>query len=346
MSSKSLRVDFTGTVKTDDCLPDENKISSNSLTVHFTGIVRTDDYDEEKDVESGMPKPKNEAKVQGEAKVNVVKDLNIFEGAVLEEKIDSLIDAYPVVMFNRTWCLFSVDAQDFLVRQVGVPVHSVEVDKHPQGKDILKYVYDKTNHKTTPVIFMKGKFLGGFDEVNTLYTKEYLQGLSQADRCQAFMEKSKLKATPYFWFPEKVNGNVVRITGILSCFVSALTAALVHSEPFFFFRYIAYALAIDYFLRLIGGARFSPLSWIGLLISMPFDPNPRLGRPKQFATFLGTTLAILASVFYAVDFPYSDIVGSVLLGCLAVATFMEGFLDYCVGCTIFRWGVNLGLLAS
>jgi glutaredoxin 3 len=312
--------------------------------------VRTDENDEEKDVESGMPKPKNEAKVQGEANVNVVNDLSRFEGLVLEDKVDSLIDAYPVVMFSRTWCLFCVDAQDFLVRQVGVPVHSVEVDKHPQGKDILKYVYEKTNHKSTPVIFIGGEFLGGFSEVNKLYAEgkleeEYLRGLSQADRCQAFMEKSKLKLKPYFWFPEKVDGNVVRITGVVSCFVSALTAALVHSDPSFG-RYIAYAIAIDYLLRLIGGARFSPLSWIGLLISMPFDPNPRLGRPKQFATFLGTTLAILASVFYAVDFANSDIVGSVLLGCLSVATFMEGFLDYCVGCTIFRWGVNMGLLVS
>jgi glutaredoxin len=327
----------------------DEKMSSKSSIIETTGSLTTDDYDEEKDVEIGMPKPKNDAKVQGEAKVNIVKDLSIFEGAVLEDKVDSLIDAYPVVMFNRTWCLFSVDAQDFLVRQVGVSVHSVEVNKHPRGKDILKYVYKKTNHKTTPVIFIGGEFLSGYSDVNKLYAQgklgeDYLQGLSQADRCQAFMEKSKLKATPYFWFPEKVNGNAVRITGILSCFVSALTAALVHSAQIFF-RYIAYALAIDYFLRSIGGARFSPLSWIGLLISMPFDPNPRLGRPKQFATFLGTTLAILASVFYAVDFPYSDIVGSVLLGCLAVATFMEGFLDYCVGCTIFRWGVNLGLLS-
>jgi glutaredoxin len=118
---------------------------------------------------------------------------------------------------------------------VGVPVHSVKVDKHPQGKDILKYVYERTNDKKTPVILMKGEFLGAYDEVNTLYTEEYLQGLSQADRCQAFIEKSKLKAMPYFWFPEKVDGNVGRITDVVSCFVSALTATLVHSEPFIFF---------------------------------------------------------------------------------------------------------------
>jgi hypothetical protein len=71
--------------------------------------------DKEKDVESGILKLKKEAKVQGEAKVNIVKDLSRFEGAVLEDKVDSLIDAYPVVMFNCTWCLFSNDEQAFLV---------------------------------------------------------------------------------------------------------------------------------------------------------------------------------------------------------------------------------------
>lgn len=326
----------------------ERQMSSRTLRVDFTGSLKSvatadEDSRELNDVEKGIMKREGPEKYL-DAKVTVIRDISKFDGALLEDKIDSFITTFPVVMFSQTWCLFCADAEEFLVRQVRVPVHCIKVDKHPQGREIIKYVATKTNHKTTPVIFMNGKFLGGFDEISNLYTEEYLQGLSQADRCQAILEKSQLRSQPYFWFPEKVDGNVVRISGVVTCFVCALSALLVNLEPFYFFRYVVYAIAADFFLRVMGGARISPMSWIAILVAIPLDPNPRNGRPKQFATFLGTTLAILGSVFFAVDFPHSDTVGSVLIGCLAVATFMEGFLDYCVGCTLFRWGVKFGIL--
>eukprot|EP00980_Cylindrotheca_fusiformis_P013641 scaffold3513_cov102-Cylindrotheca_fusiformis.AAC.2 len=325
--------------------------STNIKSIDHTGSVTIRSCDDEhssvelSDVEEGMMKHlQKKTRENGEARVIIVKDISRFEGAILEDKIDHFINSFPVVMFSRTWCLFCRDAEELLVEQMGVTVHCVKVDKHPQGKEILKYIYSKTNHKTTPVIFMKGDFLGGFDEVSSLYSSRYFKGLSQADRCQAIMEKSKLNSQPYFWYPQTINGNVVRITGVVTCFISSFTAVLIHWEQLFFLRYVSIAIAFDFFLRMMGGARISPMSWIGLLISKAFDPNPRNGRPKQFATVLGTTLATLSSVFFNVNFAYSDIVGSTLMGMLAVATFMEGFLDYCVGCTVFRWGVNLGLL--
>jgi glutaredoxin len=290
-------------------------------------------------------------KTNDEAKVTVISDLDVYEGDNLEEKIESLIESHPVVMFNRTWCLFSVDAQNFLVGQLNVPVHSVEIDTHPQGKEIMKCVSNLTNHETTPIIFIRGDFLGGFEEVNSLYSQgklqeEYLQGLSQADKCEAFLVKKNLQATPYFWFPEKVDGNVVRISGVLTFFVSALSAILVHWELFFWSRYLAYGIAIDFILRLLGGAPFSLIGRIAMLITRPLDPNPRMGRPKQFATMLGVVFSTLGSIFYLVTFPYSDIVGSVFMGGLAYATFLEGFLDFCIGCTMFQLGVKMKLFQN
>lgn len=282
------------------------------------------------------------------AETTVIKDVDIYQGSTLEEKIDSLIASHSVVMFNRTWCLFSVDAINFMVHQLNVSVHSLEVDVHSQGKEILQYVTKKTGHTTTPFIFIRGEFLGGFSEVNALYAKgtlqqEYLKGLSQADQCDAFIVSSNYYTRPYFWFPEKVDASVVRITGALTFFASALSAILVHFEDFFWARYVAYAVAIDFLLRLFGGARISFLGRIAMFMALPLDPVPRMGRPKQFATVLGLLLSALGSIAFLLSFPYNDHVGSAFMGSLAIASGTEGFLDFCVGCTIFRLGVKLGI---
>jgi glutaredoxin 3 len=360
------RVDFTGGIQVEypeydvEQAQEAEKPPSNNSTQPYgdssegnttlgTGDASIDGSRATSDASSG-PKGK-QAEENEEAKVNVITDLDVYQGETLGEKIDSLIQTHPVVMFNRTWCLFSVDALNFLVMQMGVSVHSVEVDEHPQGKEILQCVYEKHHYKTTPIIFIRGEFLGGFEEVNQLYAqgrlqKEYLHGLSQADQCEAFIANSQYQMKPYFWFPEKVDGNVVRITGVLTCFASAMSAIVVHCDCLFWARYVTYAIAIDFFLRLLGGAKFSVFGRVAMLLASPLDPNPRMGRPKQFATCCGIIFSWLGSLFYLVHFPGHDIVGSVFMGGLAGATFMEGFLDFCVGCVFFRIGIKVGIFKT
>ncbi|CAJ1952184.1 unnamed protein product [Cylindrotheca closterium] len=281
------------------------------------------------------------------AEESVIIDIDAYEGSTLGEKIEAIIASHSVVMFNRTWCLFSVDAIDFMVKQLNVPVHSVEIDVHPQGKEILKYVTQKTKHATTPFIFIRGEFLGGFSEVNALYAKgnlqkDYLKGLSQADQCETFISNSQYSMSTYFWFPDKVDATVVRITGSLTFFASVLAAVLVHFEEFFWAHYVAYVVAIDFFLRFLGGARISLFGRIAMILAFPFEPMPRMGKPKQFATCLGLLFSVLGSFAFLAPFPYNDYVGSAFMAGLAIATGLEGFLDFCIGCFIFRIGVKLG----
>lgn len=82
-----------------------------------------------------------------QGQVTLVTDLSNYEGISINEKVDSVIQTHSVVMINRSWCLFSIDAIDFL-GQLGVDVYSLEVDNHPHGNQILKYVAKKFNHKT------------------------------------------------------------------------------------------------------------------------------------------------------------------------------------------------------
>lgn len=82
-----------------------------------------------------------------EGRVTLVTSLHGYDGTSTEEKIDNMITRHDVVMINRSWCLFSIDATDFLV-QMGANVHSFEVDNHDNGSRILKYLAKKYNHRT------------------------------------------------------------------------------------------------------------------------------------------------------------------------------------------------------
>lgn len=280
-------------------------------------------------------------------KVTVITDLSVYNGQTLEEQVDAFIAAYPVVMFQKTWCLFSIDAQQFMTEQMQVSVHTIELDMHPHGKAIQKHIQQRTGHNTVPVIYVKGEFLGGFEDVNQLYATgqlqdEYLKDLTQADRCEEFLVKSKIGIEPLFLFPAIVDAHVIRLTGILTCLSSLLAAISVHWVPWG--SYIAYGIFFDFVSRLFAGSRFSVLGRIATLLTSPIKPKPRHGRPKQFATMCGVMFSGLGSFFYVMNFPNHDYVGTAFMGGLAIASGMEGFLDFCVGCVIFKYGIKLGLI--
>ena len=110
-----------------------------------------------------------------EPTLTVVTDLSVYVGETLEAQVDSFISAHPVVMFTKSWCLFSIDAQNFLLHDMKVSLHVIEVDSHPQGKHILNYIKEKTKHRTVPVIFIKGEFLGGADIIREMFQAGELQ---------------------------------------------------------------------------------------------------------------------------------------------------------------------------
>lgn len=79
--------------------------------------------------------------------VTMIESLQEYNGQNIYEKVDSMIKAHQVVLVNRSWCLFSIDAVDFLSR-MGVSVHSFEVDNHPHEAAIVKHLKTKYSHDT------------------------------------------------------------------------------------------------------------------------------------------------------------------------------------------------------
>lgn len=82
-----------------------------------------------------------------DGRVILISDLSSYSGISVNEKVLAVIAKHEIVMIDRSWCLFSLDAQDFLL-QLGLTVFSLEVDKHPQGSEILKFVTTQYHHKT------------------------------------------------------------------------------------------------------------------------------------------------------------------------------------------------------
>ena len=117
------------------------KTMAKTKKVKAAARPRPQQGDEEEGLETDTPS----SSTQGQ--VTLVTDLTDYEGISVNEKVDSLIKSHGVVMINRSWCLFSIDAIDFLL-QLGVDVYSLEVDNHPQGSQILKYAAKKFKHKT------------------------------------------------------------------------------------------------------------------------------------------------------------------------------------------------------
>ena len=277
-----------------------------------------------------------------------IADLTVYEGSSPQEKVDALILGHTVVMISKTYCPFLRDAKDLLCSQIGVTVHSLEVNSNPEGGTISHCLSSKHDHYTVPVIFLNGTFVGGCDQVKTLhYTgelpveREYLKGIINRNQTENTNELQMAKLVPMerstamnppFWFPNHVGCWVVRLTGVQVFGLSTLSAAF-HYE--LWGRYMAVGLFVDFALHMLAGAGLSPLGMNASFVANFFKPDFRRGPPKQFASFCGVWFSFLAVLFYFLDFGGHDIIGAILMGMLAGAAGLEGFLDFCLGCVFY-----------
>jgi glutaredoxin 3 len=176
------------------------------------------------------------------AAVVVLSNVESFTGSSVTEKVEDCIQNSSVVVISKSWCPFSKDAIQFLSEQLGVHVKVLHVDQMKEGGKIFKYLSGQYNHHTVPMIFVKGTFLGGCDEIKALHEKgvlerDHLQGLMHTNRIKNTdtVETSKLlppvrgqARMPFFWFPNVVNNNIIRGEFIeLSLFLSGSFVRLI-----------------------------------------------------------------------------------------------------------------------
>ena len=291
-------------------------------------------------------------------KIDFVDDLSNYEGDSVREKIDSFIRTHEVAVISKSHCPFCRDVLDLLGSQLGVNVHVIQVDKQPQASsEIHKHMTEAYKHKTFPAVFVRGKFLGGCEDVKKLRAsgvleREILVGLIHKQRARDtdkletahLVPASRSRAiNPLFWFPNTVNNYVVRVTGFQVCALSVLSAAFCEDDDNVG-GYLAVVLLIDFGLRFTVGSSASPLGMIATLLTSPFRPMFKPGPPKQFASFCGLFFSLMGTIFYFVDFEGHQYVAAAFMAGLAGASGLEWALDFCLGCLFYSWGIQFGLI--
>ena len=140
-----------------------------------------------------------------------------------------------------------------------------------------------------------------------------------------------------FSFPNPVNDASAR-TVALGVVVMSVTALVTNQA------WILLVLTYGFIARLATGPTLSPLGQFAVRVAGPrisawqkFVPGP----PKRFAQGIGAVLTSVATIVW-LNAGWSD-ARWILLPLIAAAS-LEGFLGFCLGCTIFGWLIRAGLV--
>jgi hypothetical protein len=141
----------------------------------------------------------------------------------------------------------------------------------------------------------------------------------------------------FFSFPNPVNDAAAR-TVALGVFTMSVVAFFTNTA------WLLIPITYGFVARVLTGPTMSPLGQFAVRVSGPritpwqkFVPGP----PKRFAQGIGLVFSVSATIVWlSVGFSSARWILLPLIGGAA----LEGFLGYCVGCTIFGWLIRGGLI--
>ncbi|WP_110482621.1 DUF4395 domain-containing protein [Corynebacterium provencense] len=149
-----------------------------------------------------------------------------------------------------------------------------------------------------------------------------------------------------WWFPPVVNDRAARTTAMLVVALSVVV--LVFSRTGF--ATVALVLNVlllaGFVLRVLAGPRFDPFGQLSVrwLAGAVFGgPVMTAGPPKRFAQGIGVVFSGGSLVLRAVGW---DVAADVVLLLLVVAASLEGFVGLCLGCRIFAWLQDRGVIPA
>jgi hypothetical protein len=141
----------------------------------------------------------------------------------------------------------------------------------------------------------------------------------------------------FFSFPNPVNeaaARTVAIGVVLMCVLALVTGS----------AWILILLTYGFLARVLAGPKISPLGQFAVRVAAPRITRWQRsvpGPPKRFAQAMGLSLSLAALVTWLTA-GWLD-ARWILLPLIAAAA-LEGFVGYCVGCTIFGWLMRIGLI--
>jgi hypothetical protein len=141
-----------------------------------------------------------------------------------------------------------------------------------------------------------------------------------------------------FSFPDPVNEVSARL---VAAGVVVMAAIILFAGQ----TWLVAVLAYGFVARVLTGPTLSPLGRVVTDVitpRLPLAARPTAGPPKRFAQGIGATLSTAAVVAH---FGFgSATVANVLVAMILVAASLEAFVGFCLGCTIFRGLMRLGVI--
>jgi len=144
-------------------------------------------------------------------------------------------------------------------------------------------------------------------------------------------------ASPLFTFPNPVNDYAARSTAGLVVVLAVVTIIVDHP--------VLYALlALGFALRVLSGPTLSPFGQLSVRFIVPkIWRKTKLvpGPPKRFAQAIGLTLTTLALVLSLTG---ATVAAQITVALVVVAAGLESVLGFCLGCTIFGFLQQRGVI--
>ncbi|CAG9320742.1 unnamed protein product [Blepharisma stoltei] len=82
----------------------------------------------------------------------------------LTSRIRKQISETPAIVYSKTYCPYCHRAKA-LLNELGVNYQVVELDVISEGGNIQSSLYEITNQRTVPNIFIKGEHIGGYSDL-------------------------------------------------------------------------------------------------------------------------------------------------------------------------------------
>jgi len=251
--------------------------------------------------------------------------------------LESLIDKYPVIVFSKSTCPFCIELKRML-STYGVHYQCVELDQTNKMKEYQLELKDKYGISTVPALFVDKKLVGGCTAAKELEFKGDFQNLITKHVTKDIPHETRVSRFNFFYFPESVNKNAVRVSGLLSMIYAILCVGFYNRRET---KWFVLAIAIDYFLRIIFGGNGAPIGMIANVIVAPFPPVFSAGPPKQFAACCGWFMTALSAALYLSG---QQLGGVIMIAMLIPPAGMEGILDFCLGCWMFGMAIKFKIV--
>ncbi|MGD0854001.1 MAG: DUF4395 domain-containing protein [Acidimicrobiales bacterium] len=141
----------------------------------------------------------------------------------------------------------------------------------------------------------------------------------------------------FFSFPNPVNDAAAR-TVALGVVTMSVVALLTNTA------WLLIPLTYGFVARVAAGPKISPLGQFAVRIAAPRLTKwqkPLPGPPKRFAQAMGLAFSGSATIVWLTA-GWGD--ARWILIPLIFAASLEGFLGYCLGCTVFGWLMRVGVI--